>query len=121
MEGSTRQSPLVKALLSDCKVQTVHLTVPRHMLPSGGSNSNGDDSKYGVYALRRGAREKNVGLQWIREHCEENCTGVVYFMDDESKYDTRLFEMVRYCCLHNVHCISRYLHTAICSTMCLYT
>ena len=93
VEASTKQSPLVKALLSDCKVQSVHLTIPRHMFPSGGSNG----SNYGVHALRRGTREKNIGLQWIRDHCEKNWTGVVYFMDDESKYDTRIFEMVGYC------------------------
>ena len=53
-------------------------------------------------ALRsRGVEQRNTGLSWIREYChspekELACQrGVLYFMDDDNKYDIRLFEEVR--------------------------
>lgn len=42
--------------------------------------------------------EHNKGLEWIRTYCStaNNCTGVVYFLSDENKYDLRLFQQVQY-------------------------
>lgn len=52
-------------------------------------------------ALRsRGVEQRNTGLDWIRTHCvtpktkPECLRGVLYFMDDDNKYDLRLFEEV---------------------------
>ena len=47
----------------------------------------------------RGVEQRNTGLAWIREYCKARdkpaCwRGVLYFMDDDNKYDTRLFEEV---------------------------
>ena len=46
----------------------------------------------------RGISQRNAGLNWIRQNCgstaTEKCRGVVYFMDDDNKYDLRLFEEV---------------------------
>ena len=57
-----------------------------------------------VWSIARGVPQRNMGLNWIRSSChtllEEqgvSCNGVVYFMDDDNKYDLRLFEEVRVC------------------------
>ena len=56
----------------------------------------------------RGFEQRNLGLSWIRAQCgvgtqslltervlkSEECNGVVYFADDDNKYDLRLFEQV---------------------------
>lgn len=48
----------------------------------------------------RGVEQRNTALAWIREHCKspgsnpECRNGVLYFMDDDNKYDHRLFEEV---------------------------
>ena len=58
----------------------------------------------------RGFEQRNLGLSWIRAQCgvgtqslltehvlkSEECNGVVYFADDDNKYDLRLFEQVRH-------------------------
>ncbi len=59
----------------------------------------------------RGVEQRNAGLKWIREHCKEQhkllaCRrGVLYFMDDDNKYDIRLFEEV--CMYVCVMCVLR--------------
>lgn len=49
----------------------------------------------------RGVEQRNTGLAWIREHCKvtspECQRGVLYFMDDDNKYDLRLFDEVHTC------------------------
>ena len=50
--------------------------------------------------VARGVGQQNTALAWIHKHCEstenkpECVKGVVYFMDDDNKYDHRLFEEV---------------------------
>ena len=40
---------------------------------------------------------RNMGMQWVREHCSfKECNGVVYFGDDDDKYDLRFFEEVSF-------------------------
>jgi len=81
VEMTTVKTPLVADLLSECKANSVHLV--RNV------TSEGD------VVLRRGAREINAGLQWVRSQCRAGgCSGVVYLMEDESKYDLRLFDQV---------------------------
>ena len=58
----------------------------------------------------RGVEQRNTGLAWIRTHCSSQTVepvecqkGVLYFMDDDNKYDLRLFEEVRmYVCDHTL-------------------
>ena len=49
-------------------------------------------------AKGRGINQRNAGLSWIRQKCgsgaTEKCRGVVYMMDDDNKYDLRLFHEV---------------------------
>ena len=43
----------------------------------------------------RGVNQRNAGLWWLRRHYSlENASGVVYFMDDDNKYDLRVFHEV---------------------------
>ena len=48
----------------------------------------------------RGVEQRNLGLSWIRDYCDEpgdtpECSqGIIYFMDDDNKYDMRLFQEV---------------------------
>lgn len=91
VENTFKKTALVSDLLTSCKVNSVHLLSTKYSMLT-----NGTDILSGRYGLQRGAKEKNVGLEWIRKWCQkpENCSGLVYFLDDESKYDLRLFEEV---------------------------
>ena len=43
----------------------------------------------------RGVEQRNAGLRWLKEHVEpQNSSGVVYFADDDNKYDLRVFSEV---------------------------
>ena len=90
IEDSEGKTPLVTNLLERCRVESVHLNVrtPVKMRPKPGQ-----EKKLSLYS--RGVEQRNAGLNWIRGHCAEvGCRGVVYFMDDDNKYDLRLFEQV---------------------------
>ena len=49
----------------------------------------------------RGVEQRNLGLSWVRDYCDDisdksECTrGILYFMDDDNKYDMRLFQEVK--------------------------
>ena len=88
MENSVSQSPVIRAALGRCGVLTVHLTV---------------DSPERVRSTRKyspkvtGVLHRNTGLRWVREHCSQEGwdDGVVYFGDDDDRYDLRFFDEVR--------------------------
>ena len=83
IEDSLQKTQLVRDLLSRCQVQYVHLNVVTNRPKAGES------------VIHRGVRQRNTGLQGLREHYSiGNCSGVVYFGDDDNTYDLRLFEMV---------------------------
>lgn len=42
----------------------------------------------------RGVEQRNLGIDWLREHRGSEVTGVVYFGDDDNTYDLQLFEEV---------------------------
>ncbi len=84
IEDSHVKTALVKHVLHHCKVNSIHL--------------NAITSKESKKAMQRGVEQRNTGLDWARRYCIENCrrkcNGVVYFMDDDNKYDLRLFQQV---------------------------
>ena len=85
VEDSDHRSELVKNLLERCEIQTVHL------------NAVTPDYYKKDPSRPRGVLQRNKGLSWIREHYSaKNCNGVVYFGDDDNKYDLRLFEQVMF-------------------------
>ena len=85
IEDSAEKTDLVRNVLKRCNAKSVHLNVIT--------------SKTTKRAVQRGVEQRNAGLDWIRTYCNENCLGqcnaVVYFMDDDNKYDLRLFQKVR--------------------------
>ena len=84
VEDSSYKSSRVSRILQRCNVDSVHLNMAT--------------SKATKKALQKGVEQRNAGLDWARKYCMENCgrncSGVVYFMDDDNKYDLRLFEEV---------------------------
>ena len=83
IEDSDHRSELVEKLLQRCNAPSVHLNAvtPKYY----------KDSKW----KPRGVLQRNAGLSWIREHhTVDNCSGIVYFGDDDNSYDLRLFEKV---------------------------
>ncbi len=91
VEDSNEKTGLVADLLDRCKVTSVHLNV---RTPPSYRPRPGADRYKEMYS--RGVKQRNLGLGWIRKYCSKmkNCTGPVYFMDDDNKYDLRLFEEV---------------------------
>ena len=81
IEDSNTTSQRVRGVLTHCKVESVLLNIP---------TSNESKS-----VLQKGVDQRNAALDWIRMECDK-CQGVVYFMDDDNKYDLRLFERVKW-------------------------
>lgn len=94
VEDATEKSGLVGRLLQRCKVKSIHMNVKTPPNPRS-----------------RGVLQRNAGLNWVRTHCSEvKCNGVVYFMDDDNKYDLRLFEQVDMCVHVYVHRAYTHVH-----------
>lgn len=93
VEDSDHKTELVTNLLTKCKsVAIVHMNVK---IPPPPLSPSKDKVKNRVTAAR-GVAQRNAGLSWIRKHCSElDCRGVVYFMDDDNKYDLQLFDEVK--------------------------
>ena len=97
IEDSDQRTDLVAELLRRCGVPSTHLAVKKSWMVS-----------VGFAHYWRGMEQRNLGLSWIRAQCGagmrslltegvlqlEQCSGVVYFADDDNKYDLRLFEEV---------------------------
>ena len=87
MENSASKSRVVRVLLERCNVSAVHLTV---------SSPETVKSTRNYSPKVTGVLHRNAGLKWVREHCSrEGCgDGVVYFGDDDDRYDLRFFDEV---------------------------
>lgn len=48
-----------------------------------------------VWLKNRGVEQRNVGIEWLREHHSDSVDGVVYFGDDDNTYDLQLFVEVK--------------------------
>ena len=98
IEDSDQRTDLVTNVLRRCDVASTHLVIKRSLM---------FDMAFAKFW--RGFEQRNLGLSWIRAQCgvgtqslltervlkSEECNGVVYFADDDNKYDLRLFELVR--------------------------
>ena len=83
VEDAVNKTQAVTNLLAKCKsVTSVHLAV----------------KSPNITGMGKGVSQRNAGLNWIRQTCGSNamvkCRGVVYLMDDDNKYDLRLFQEV---------------------------
>ena len=93
IEDSEQKTELVTNLLAKCtSVSSVHLSAKT---PPPSPMKPGEKRK----DLGKGVVQRNAALSWIRRYCsmeEVKCRGVVYLMDDDNKYDLRLFQEVSY-------------------------
>ena len=88
VENSASQSPVIQAVLGRCNISAIHLTV---------QTPETVKSTWKYSPKVTGVAHRNAGLTWVREHCLRNkCEGVVYFGDDDDKYDLRFFEEVSF-------------------------
>ena len=77
IEDSPKKTPMVTSLLARCNVTSVHMNV-----------ESPDDLAI---------EQRYLGLKWVKDTCKPpSCKGVVYFGDDDNKYDLRLFDEVSY-------------------------
>ena len=90
VEDSNEKTGLVARFLSNCGVTYTHLaTKTRQNL-----QRKGDDPRW---LKARGVDQRNLGLQWVREHYDKTRQrGVVYFADDDNTYDVQIFKQVRW-------------------------
>lgn len=91
IEDSEFKTDLVLKLLQWCQVESVHLNNPK---------TQAIQWPFSWFTSLRGVPQRNEGLRWLRKYCArpENAgqckRGVVYFADDDNKYDVRLFEKI---------------------------
>lgn len=99
VEDAGRRSDLVARLLQRCDVASTHLA----------TTTTNIAIKLFFQGKWRGLEQRNLGLKWLRAQCGTSAaslftdsvmdsvdcaSGVVYFADDDNKYDLRLFEQV---------------------------
>ena len=90
IEDSETETPLVKKLLTNCKLPYTHLvasTPEVHKLKVTDPN----------WLKPRGVPQRNAGIKWLRDNAKK--AGVVYFADDDNTYDLQIFEEVSVTCL----------------------
>ena len=86
IEDSYSKTNSVSQLLKNCEVKSVHLNT---MTPRKANARP-------LHRRLKGVVQRNAGLQWLRRHYRVgSCSGVVYFADDDNRYDLRLFQEVR--------------------------
>ena len=86
VENSASQSPVIQAVLGRCNISAIHLTVqtPEHVRITRKNSPK-----------VTGVAHRNAGLRWLREYCSrQDCWGVVFFGDDDDRYDLKLFDEV---------------------------
>jgi galactosylgalactosylxylosylprotein 3-beta-glucuronosyltransferase 3 len=93
IEDSKKRTKLVSDILKRCMLESVHLNVET----SAKYKSSVPWPLYKISTLGavRGVEQRNAGLRWLKEHVKpQNSSGVVYFADDDNKYDLRVFSEV---------------------------
>jgi len=91
IEDADQKTDLVTRFLERCRVNSVHLNArtPLKFRPKPGLEKR-------TWSYSRGIVQRNTGLKWLRENYKaDSAYGVVYFGDDDNKYDLRLFEEMR--------------------------
>lgn len=89
VEDSVEKTSLVTRFLARCTVQSTHLNIrtdPNLQLKPNDPN----------WLRNRGVEQRNLAIDWLRQHLDGETTGVVYFGDDDNTYDLQLFEEMRY-------------------------
>jgi len=52
-------------------------------------------SKDPHWSKPRGVKQRNLGIQWLRENRKSEKSGIVYFADDDNTYSPELFQAIR--------------------------
>ncbi len=87
IEDSDTRTALVDKLLDYCPVKS---TLLNRKTSKKYSHLNPN-----AKVINRGAQQRNIGLEWLREQYRPGeMEGVVYFADDDNTYDIRIFEEV---------------------------
>ena len=91
IEDSKERTKLVSDVLHRCVVESVHL----NFATSEKYQSSLPWPLYRMWGTIRGVEQRNAGLRWLRENRNKrNSSGVVYFADDDNKFDLRVFPEV---------------------------
>ncbi|XP_032090358.1 galactosylgalactosylxylosylprotein 3-beta-glucuronosyltransferase 3 [Thamnophis elegans] len=88
VEDSPGKTQLVSELLAQSKLPFTHLHTET---PKEHKRKESDPN----WLKPRGVEQRNLALQWLREHRKLPDTGVVYFADDDNTYSLRLFDEIR--------------------------
>ena len=86
VEDSEHRTDLVTNLLKSKEIKCTHLNIKTQAK----LKKKEDDPHWKKH---RGLDQRNLALEWIREHAT-NRNGVVYFADDDNTYDLELFREV---------------------------
>ncbi|XP_026579905.1 galactosylgalactosylxylosylprotein 3-beta-glucuronosyltransferase 3-like [Pseudonaja textilis] len=88
VEDSPSKTQLVSELLLQSKLPFTHLHAET---PKEHKRKETDPN----WLKPRGVEQRNLALQWLREHRKLPDAGVVYFADDDNTYSLRLFDEIR--------------------------
>uniref|UniRef100_A0A8C5SHE1 Galactosylgalactosylxylosylprotein 3-beta-glucuronosyltransferase n=1 Tax=Laticauda laticaudata TaxID=8630 RepID=A0A8C5SHE1_LATLA len=88
VEDSPSKTQLVSELLLQSKLPFTHLHAET---PKEHKQKETDPN----WLKPRGVEQRNLALQWLREHRKLPDAGVVYFADDDNTYSLRLFDEIR--------------------------
>ncbi|XP_058015923.1 galactosylgalactosylxylosylprotein 3-beta-glucuronosyltransferase 3 isoform X2 [Ahaetulla prasina] len=88
VEDSPSKTQLVSELLVQSKLPFTHLHAET---PKEHKRKETDPN----WLKPRGVEQRNLALQWLREHRKLPDAGVVYFADDDNTYSLRLFDEIR--------------------------
>ncbi|XP_070807077.1 galactosylgalactosylxylosylprotein 3-beta-glucuronosyltransferase 3 [Pituophis catenifer annectens] len=88
VEDSPSKTQLVSDLLVQSKLPFTHLHTET---PKEHKRKETDPN----WLKPRGVEQRNLALQWLREHRQLPDAGVVYFADDDNTYSLRLFDEIR--------------------------
>lgn len=89
VEDAEAKTDLVANFLRKCGVSFTHLNEPT---PTEMKLKPGEKK----WKKPRGVLQRNLGLQWIRQHVKRGDGGVIYFADDDNTYSLELFVEMRY-------------------------
>ncbi|KAM3825009.1 galactosylgalactosylxylosylprotein 3-beta-glucuronosyltransferase 3 [Vipera latastei] len=88
VEDSPSRTQLVSELLAQSKLPFTHLHAET---PKEHKRKETDPN----WLKPRGVEQRNLALQWLRQHRKLTDAGVVYFADDDNTYSLRLFDEIR--------------------------
>lgn len=87
VEDSENKTALVTNFLAKTRISFTHLNIPT---PLPVKMTKDDPS----WLKPKGVLQRNLALNWLRNHIDPSSKGVVYFADDDNTYSLEIFEEV---------------------------